>query len=298
VASVLVVNKASKRYGAFVALQPVSFELAGGEVLAVVGSNGAGKTTLIKSIMGLIRCDGSIRINGIDIRKNGKAARRFAGYLPQNPAFHGDMTVSETAAFYGQLRKVGASEAQVAIEAVGLMEHADKPVGALSGGMRQRLGLAVARLGEPKLLILDEPTSGLDPTARREFRQLVREEREAGRTVVLSTHWLEDIPLMADHVLALKDGHTQYFGSASGFASDSGSRLLLRLNGHSAAATPTIRMALGEGAITREGEWLAVECPAADRGRVVGALAAAGINILDLRVEPISPTVRVPGGES
>lgn len=280
------VHEASKRYKTAVALHPVSFELAPGEVLAVVGGNGAGKTTLIKSVVGLIRGEGAIQVNGIDVARNGKRARRFIGYLPQDPAFHPDMTVRETATFYAQLRGLPATEAREGIETVGLIDHADKPVGALSGGMRQRLGLAVARLGNPPLLVLDEPTSGLDPAARREFRALVREESDAGRAVLLSTHWLEDIPLMAERVLALKDGHTQYLGSARGFTDATASRLLLRLNGASTAALPLIRTTLTTGDADHEGEWIAVNCRPEDRGRVVAALAAADINILDLRIEP------------
>lgn len=279
------VHEASKRYKTAVALHPVSFDLAPGEVIAVVGGNGAGKTTLIKSVVGLIRGEGTIRVNGIDVARKGKEARRYIGYLPQDPAFHPDMTVRETATFYAQLRRVPAAEARQGIETVGLIDHADKPVGALSGGMRQRLGLAVARLGNPLLLVLDEPTSGLDPSARGEFRALVREESLAGRAVLLSTHWLEDIPLMADRVLALKDGHTQYLGTAAGFADASSSRLLLRLNGASSQALPLIRTTIAAGDADHEGEWIAVSCRPEDRGRVVTALAAAGIKILDLRVE-------------
>jgi ABC-type multidrug transport system ATPase subunit len=285
----LKVQGASKRYKLTVALQPVSFELEPGQVLAVVGSNGAGKTTLIKSVVGLIRCEGKVLINGLDVGKNGKKARRFLGYLPQDPAFHPDLTVRETALFYAQLRQLGSEQARTAVEAVGLIEHAEKPVGALSGGMRQRLGLAVARLADPPLLVLDEPTSGLDPAARREFRELVRQESASGRAVLLSTHWLEDIPLIADRVLVLKDGYTQYFGSAEGFTAASTSRLLLRLNGHSHQADPLIRTALGGGLVVREGEWLAIDCTPEERGKVVAALAAAGIHILDLRLEQLAP---------
>ncbi|MCK9520915.1 MAG: ABC transporter ATP-binding protein [Dehalococcoidia bacterium] len=293
----LSVRGASKRYKTTVALQPVTFDLAPGEVLAVVGSNGAGKTTLIKSVVGLIRCEGNIEVGGIDVGRNGKAARRLLGYLPQDPAFHPDLTVQETAVFYAQLRRLDAATAREAVETVGLIEHAEKPVGALSGGMRQRLGLAVARLGDPTLLVLDEPTSGLDPAARRDFRALVRKESANGRAVLLSTHWLEDIPLMADRVLSLKDGYTQYLGSAAGYSAVSSSRLLLRLNGRSHEAHPVIRAALGADGVVQEGEWLAVDCAPEERGKVVAALSAAGIQILDLRLEQAALALQTDAGE-
>lgn len=282
----LKVQDVAKRYNDNWALHPVSFELRPGEVLAAVGGNGAGKTTLIKSVMGLIRSEGSIEVNGFDAGRRGKDARRSIGYLPQDVAFHPDLSVRETAVFYARLRRLGESEARAAVESVGLIEHAEKRVGALSGGMRQRLGLAVARLGDPPLLVLDEPNAGLDPEARAEFRTLVREEAANGRAVLFSTHWLEEIPLVADRVLSLKDGTTQFLGTAEEFeARASARRLLLRLNGHSNSAAPVIQEALHTAAVGREGEWVTVQCSSEEYGRVVTALGAAGIHILDLRFE-------------
>ncbi|MEX2032784.1 MAG: ABC transporter ATP-binding protein, partial [Dehalococcoidia bacterium] len=188
----LKVRSARKQYGKIRALDDASFELAAGRVLAVVGANGAGKSTLIKIVVGLMRFEGNVQVNGVDVRRDGRGARRHIGYLPQNPAFHHDMTVQETALFFARLRGAPAQEARAAVAAVGLEAHATKLVGALSGGMRQRLGLAVAQLGSPSLFVLDEPGTGLDVSARLELRDFIREQRAAGKSVLLSTHWLED----------------------------------------------------------------------------------------------------------
>ncbi|GMU41201.1 MAG: hypothetical protein AMXMBFR23_20670 [Chloroflexota bacterium] len=274
-----------KRYGSTSVLDGVSFDLDAGRVLAIVGANGAGKSTLLKSILGLVRFDGTVRLDGIDVARDGRKARRRIGYLPQHPAFHGDLTVLETVAFYARLRGVPAAQAPAAVEAVGLVPHADKEVDALSGGMKQRLALAVAQLGDPPLLVLDEPTAGLDVAARLELRRFVQQEQERGRTVILSTHWMEDIPAMADLVLALEDGHVAYFGEAAAFAAASApqSRMFLRLNGRTEEALPLITSLTGNAA--HEGEWVAVTCLAASKAQVLAALFGAGIKVLDFRVE-------------
>ncbi|MBI5949348.1 MAG: ABC transporter ATP-binding protein [Chloroflexi bacterium] len=277
----------SKRYGKVTALDGASIEIEAGRVTAVIGANGAGKTTLIKCIVGLLKFEGRIAINGVDISRHGKAARRLVGYLPQNPAFHADLSVAETALFYGGLKGVPASRAREMVETAGLEAHADKTVGALSGGMRQRLALGVALLADPPLLILDEPAAGLDISARLELRRLVGEQRQAGKAILLSTHWLEDVPYVADEALVLDHGKTVFQGPATQLATSGapGSRLYLRLNGHSPDAIPLLQGMTSTGSVDRSGDWVVVTCPAADKARVVEALVDAGIGILDFRVE-------------
>ena len=298
----LSVQSVTKRYGKTIALDSATFDLGAGEVLAVVGSNGAGKSTLIKAVIGLIHVEGDVLVDGVNVGRNGKAARTRIGYLPQNPVFHSDLNVRETALFYAQLRGVTSEAPRALVEAVGLGEHAEKQVGALSGGMRQRLALAVAQLGDPPLLMLDEPATGLDVTARLELRQFIRNQRAQGKAVLLSTHWLEDVPSIADSVLVLDGGRTTFHGSASQFAARevARSRLYLRLNGHTNDAIPLIRSAGHEVALT--GDWLSISCVATDKARVLEALMAAGITILDLRVEDAVPSGAgfgaVTGGES
>ena len=294
----LSVRSVTKRYGDAVVLDAETFDLDRGMVLAAVGSNGAGKSTLIKAIIGLVHVEGQVLVDGIDVARHGSEARARIGYLPQAPAFHPDLTVRETAVFYARMRRVPDAEARTAVEAVGLAEHAEKPVGALSGGMRQRLALALVQLGSPPLLILDEPGTGLDVTARLELRQFIREQRALGRTILLSTHWLEDIPAIADSVLVLDGGRTTFLGAASAYAAQAAlqSRVFLRLNGHTADAVSLLRSA-DAGEVGHTGEWLVVTCPAGEKARALEVLVAAGITILDFRVEDAAASAVAPFGE-
>ena len=277
----------TKRYGKVTALDCASLDIQPGRVAAVIGANGAGKTTLIKCVVGLVKFEGRVLVDGVDIARHGKAARRLVGYLPQNPSFHADLSVRETALFYAALKSVPPSHAREMVETAGLDAHAEKPVGALSGGMRQRLALGIALLADPPLLILDEPAAGLDISARLDLRRLVAEQRQAGKAILLSTHWLEDVPYVADEALVLDQGKTVFQGPAAQLAASGapGSRLYLRLNGHSPDAIPLLQAMASTASVDRSGDWVIVTCPAAEKARVVEALVAAGIGILDFRVE-------------
>jgi ABC-type multidrug transport system ATPase subunit len=283
----LSVRSVVKRYGQAAAVDDVSFDLEPGKVLAVIGANGAGKTTLLKCIMGLVHFTGEIAVSGVDVSRRGKQARRFIGYLPQYSAIHPDLTVREAAVFHAQLKGVDGARAAEAVEKAGLTAHAEKYVEELSGGMNQRLGLALALLADPPLVILDEPVAGLDISARLDLRRLIQEQRDAGKAVVLSTHWIEDVPYVADEALMLERGRSAYFGPAERLATGqaAASRLYLRLNGSTPDAIPVVRAAASTDTVDFAGDWLVVTCPAGNKARVVEALVAAGIGILDFRVE-------------
>ncbi|GAB4333837.1 MAG: ABC transporter ATP-binding protein [Dehalococcoidia bacterium] len=291
----LTVSNVTKRYGKAAALDGVSFALEPGRVLAVIGANGAGKTTLIKCIVGLVRYSGEVRVGNIDVSRDGKAARRLIGYLPQTSSLPPDLTVQEAAVFYAQLKGVDETRAREAVESAGLEAHATKQVSELSGGMTQRLGLALALLADPPLVILDEPAAGLDISARLDLRKLIEDQRRAGKSVLLSTHWIEDVPYVADQALLLDSGKTVYFGPADRLATNqaAASRLYLRLNGSTPDAVPVVRATASAQSVDQSGDWLVVTCPADDKARVVEALVAAGIGILDFRVEeaPVSEAV-------
>ncbi len=283
----LAVRSVTKRYGSRVtALDNVSFEVDAGQVMAVIGANGAGKTTLIKCIVGLVRFEGEVVAGGIGVSRDGRGVRRLIGYMPQDPAFHSDLTVRETALFYADLKSAPPQRARELVETVGLAAHEEKKVGELSGGMRQRLALAVTLLANPPLLVLDEPASGLDISARLELRQLVQDQRKEGKSILLSTHWLEDVPYVADSALVLNEGKTVFLGPATELAGAAApsSRLFLRLNGKGPEAAPIIE-SLANGAVEDTGDWLVVSCPASRKAQIVEALVGAGIGILDFRVE-------------
>lgn len=156
----------TKRYGKVLALNEVSFALKAGQSTALWGPNGAGKTTLIKAILGLIDYQGSVTVEGMDTRRNGKRVRSLIGYVPQEAVFY-DWSVQATMTFYAQLKKADPAAIPALLARLGLTEHAGKPVPALSGGLKQRLALAVALLGEPRILLLDEPMANLDARAGR-----------------------------------------------------------------------------------------------------------------------------------
>ncbi|MBO9127029.1 MULTISPECIES: ABC transporter ATP-binding protein [unclassified Rhizobium] len=204
----VVVSKIAKHYGKVQAVRDVSFALNEGEMVALVGHNGAGKTTLIKLMLGLIRpSSGSIRVMGEDPASGAVAVRQRLGYLPESVAFHNALTGRETLAFYSRLKQVQGSDPIGLLERVGLgAEAAARPVRTYSKGMRQRLGLAQALLGEPRLLLLDEPTSGLDPASRRRFYDLLAELKSKGAAILLSSHALTELEDRADRLLIVNEG--------------------------------------------------------------------------------------------
>ena len=174
------VNGVEKSYGAVKALRNVSFDLGPGRLSALVGHNGAGKTTLIKLMLGLIHAErGAVRVLDEDPAAGEFSARRQLGYLPENVAFNAALTGRETLAFYARLKQIKPASAWPLLDRVGLMHAADRRVGTYSKGMRQRLGLAQALLGRPRVLLLDEPTTGLDPALRQTFYEIL--ERIARR---------------------------------------------------------------------------------------------------------------------
>jgi ABC-type multidrug transport system ATPase subunit len=195
-----------KRYGRAQVLTGISFEARPGEALALWGPNGAGKTTLLKAMLGLVECQGQITIAGHDTRRAGKLARRGLGYVPQEALFY-DLSVADTLAFYAKLKQAGADRIPTLLERLGLAEHARKRVPALSGGLKQRLALAVALLADPAVLLLDEPTANLDAAAQRDYLALLAELRAAEqKTIIFASHRLEEVESIANRVLLLEQG--------------------------------------------------------------------------------------------
>jgi Cu-processing system ATP-binding protein len=198
----------SKRYGAFDAVRHVDLTVGTGECVALVGHNGAGKSTLIKMMLGLTRPSaGRVAVLGEDpCSRHATELRRRIGFLPENVVFPPAMSGAEVLDFYARLKgqPIGANRAL--LERVGLGEAARRRVGTYSKGMRQRLGLAQALLGKPRILLLDEPTTGLDPASRQSFYELLSELREAAVTVLLSSHALSEIESCADRIAVMSQG--------------------------------------------------------------------------------------------
>ena len=201
----VIFDHVGKTYGGRAVVSDLSYALEPGQVVALVGHNGAGKTTQIKMMLGLTRPDGG-RITVLGADPGDRAARRALGYLPESVQFHLAFSGRETLGFYARLKGLPARGHDALFARVGLSDAADRPVRTYSKGMRQRLGLAQALLGDPRLLLLDEPTSGLDPALRRELYGIVAERARAGATVLLSSHALTELEGHAERVIVLNRG--------------------------------------------------------------------------------------------
>lgn len=195
----------TKQYGALLALDHVSFKVEAGEAIALWGSNGAGKTTTLRCLLGVQSFEGRLTVNGVDVGRDGKRARGSIGYVPQETVFY-DMSVMETLHFYARLKKTAQDRVPQVLEEVQLSEHQSKHVKMLSGGMKQRLALAIALLANPPILILDEPTANLDVQAQRDFIHKVQTLNQAGKTIVFSSHRLDEVLSIAHRVLVLNSG--------------------------------------------------------------------------------------------
>jgi len=204
------VEKLSKSYGSVQALRGISFEVAHGEIIGLLGPNGAGKTTTMKILTGYLQpSEGTARVNGIDVVADPIAARASIGYLPENAPLYLDMAVQEYLLLMAELREIPEARRvpliSEAVFATGLEQHLVRPIGDLSKGFRQRVGLAQAIMHKPKVLILDEPTNGLDPTQIIEIRDLIRRLAEQA-TVIISTHILSEVEATAHRAIIIMNG--------------------------------------------------------------------------------------------
>lgn len=208
------IKHVSKRYGKIEAVRDVTLDLAPGEATALVGHNGAGKTTLLKLMLGLVHpTAGTIRVLGDNPAAGEFAARRKLGYLPENVSFNAALTGREILSFYARLKGEPVAKALGLLDRVGLGSASARRVATYSKGMRQRLGLAQALIGEPQVLLLDEPTTGLDPELRLSFYEIVQALRDRGATVVLSSHALAELGEHADRVVIMSHGAMVAHGS-------------------------------------------------------------------------------------
>ena len=204
------VGEVIKSYGPVEALSGVSFRIAEGEIVGLLGPNGAGKTTIIKILTGYLQPDsGSVHIGGLDVLTHTKEVQAQLGYLPENAPLYPELSVQAYLTMMADLRQIPEDERMgwlsEAVYAAGLQDYLTRPIGQLSKGFRQRVGLAQAILHKPKLLILDEPTLGLDPTQIVEVRHLI--QRLAGEsTILFSTHILSEVEALCDRVIILMNG--------------------------------------------------------------------------------------------
>ena len=204
------IKNLTKKYGNFVAVDNLTFEINNGEIIGLLGQNGAGKTTTMNMITGFIEpTEGNILIDGEDILKNGKNIRKKIGYMPENTPLYKDLTVKEFVKFMAELKYVSKSEIKKEVEEilkkVGIIDVKNKLIKNLSRGYKQRVSLAGALIGNPEILILDEPTVGLDPKQIVEIRELIKELGKS-RTVILSSHILSEVSQICEKVIIINKG--------------------------------------------------------------------------------------------
>ena len=265
----------AKSYGKTTALEGLSLTVGRGELVGLLGPNGAGKTTTIKLLLGLVRpTTGSGQVLGAPL--GDRRARGAIGYLPELFRYQPWLHAREVLALHAELGRVPTARRRGAIEdalaLVGLSDRADDPVNAFSKGMQQRLGLGVALLGDPDLVLLDEPTSALDPVGRTDVRAIVRAARDRGATVILNSHLLTEVERVCDRVIILDHGRMIASGTLDEVVAADGVRLrVTELGDAGRAAAATF------GPVTIEDDWLSVRPLAADRiPDLVAALVATG----------------------
>jgi nitrous oxidase accessory protein len=276
----------SKRFKAALAINDVSFDIRAGEAVALWGPNGAGKTTILRCLLGLIPYSGTVHVAEHDVQRLGKVVRRLIGFVPQELHFHDDMSVYETMQFYRTLKHAQASCITPLLTRLELQTHAQKPVRSLSGGMKQRLALAVALLADPPLLLLDEPTANLDAQARNTLLHLLGELKAAGKTLVFSSHRVEEVLALADRVLMLEQGRLVHDASPRTLSQQAvwHTTLRLRVPGEQIEIALAALQASGFTA-SRNGTSVCVRVKPGEKGAPLQALTQARIAIHDFDLD-------------
>jgi ABC-type multidrug transport system ATPase subunit len=270
----------TKTFGGFTAVRDLSLEIMRGEVFAFLGPNGSGKTTTLKCLVGLVAPDsGTIRVDGIDIGEAPRRARELMSYLPQRVAFHDNLTAREVLAFYCRIRKAPLDRIDQVLAGTrfNFNGFADKPVGTLSGGMIQRLGLAIACLPDAPVLILDEPMVNLDPEGAILFSEFLLSLKEKNRTVILSSHILGDVEQLADRVAILLDGRRVALETIETLLESVTEQARMRLS----MANPDDRwrnaaLAAGADAAVSNGDSLVIVSSPANRLKILRSIEADG----------------------
>lgn len=276
----------TKRFGRHAAVDRLTLEVPTGEAVALLGPNGSGKTTTLKAAAGLISPTfGEVLLGAGDTPAILPEARRACSFLPQKVAFPETLTGQDVVEFYCRLRAVSASRTSHALRFASLNGAGNQLVGTYSGGMVQRLGLAVAILPDTPVLLLDEPTAALDPDGLCAFYGLVDRRRKEGKTVFFTSHQLGDVERLADRIAILVDGRLIALFTQAELADRLASRGIMRLrfSGHPEHVLPVVRR-LSPGA-TWSGDELIIPGPAASRPAVLDAVRAAGCEVRDLTAE-------------
>ena len=282
--STLKISELTKSYAGVKALDSVALTVEPGSRVALLGHNGAGKSTMMKIILGLIPYDsGHVEVCGA--APGSAAARAEVAYLPENTAFHPALTGEEQIRHFLVLRGESPKKARELLDRVGLHAAARRRIGTYSKGMRQRVGLAQALIGKPRLLVLDEPTSGLDPVSRRDFYALLDGLAAEGAAVLLSSHALTEVEARTDRVLILSQGRMVATGSLSDLRRTAALPVTMHVTAKNGYASDIAAQL--PGAI-RVGEDLRLSCAQEDKLGILARVAGLGEKVADIEVMPPS----------
>jgi ABC-2 type transport system ATP-binding protein len=283
-----------KNYGSFAAVDGVDLTIPAGMVFGVLGPNGSGKTTTILMLMGLTEITaGTVRVMGYDPARQPLEVKRLVGYMPDSVGFYDHLTARHNLRYTGRLAGVPAAELDnriaAALDRVGLAGQIDKPAGAMSHGMRRRLGLADMLLKRPRIAILDEPTSGLDPTATHEFLDLIRDLKREGLTILLSSHLLDQVQAVCDRVGLFHRGRMVLEGAVGDLARQVlGARHRIVIEARGPDASDAVRRVANVSRVERTPTGYAIDADADVRGAAVAAVAVAGGEVLGVIAEETS----------
>ncbi len=281
------VTRLTKKFGKLTAVDALTFTVEAGEAVAFWGANGAGKTTVLRCLLNLIPYEGNITINNLDVSQKGKAVRRLVGFVPQELNFHDDMTVADTLSFYARLKKMGSNhDFSPLLARLDLQTHLSKQVGELSGGLKQRLALALALLSDPPILMLDEPTANLDIRAREDFLTLLAKLKKSGKTLVFTSHRFEEISALADRVLLLEAGQLIVDAPPHKLEKQLGLDSMLHIYMADLEISSALETLTAHGMpVSKNGRGVRVQVSPGEKGKVMRILHDANVKIDDFTIE-------------
>jgi ABC-2 type transport system ATP-binding protein len=283
-------GRVEKRFGDVVALDSLDLTVEDGEIFGFLGPNGAGKSTTINVLLDFVRPDsGRVSVLGHDAQAESVAVRRRTGVLPEGFDVYDRLSAREHVAFAAE-SKNASDDPDALLDRVGLEDAKSRKAGGFSTGMRQRLALAMALVGEPDLLVLDEPSSGLDPNGAREMREIVREERDRGATVFFSSHVLGQVEAVCDRVGILRDGELVTEDSIEGLREKSGAETTLEVEVDSVpdGAVDSVRAVEGVSEVRANGSTVTIACEGDVKMAALDALESAGADVKDFSTREAS----------